>query len=121
MPRITITLAEQKIKVSYPYGLLYRNVAFSFDKIVYARVANLNDVEVRKFITPCYLWRRFRRTNVRLLCNLYQYAIFLRDRQPLPDGHQAVDLKLKNGRHVLLETDDAENFLAALRIFFKAR
>ena len=27
---------------------------------------------------------------------------------------QAVDLKLRNGRHVLIENGDAENFLAAL-------
>ena len=39
---------------------------------------------------------------------------FLSGESSLSEGHQALDLELHNERHVLIETDDAENFLAAL-------
>jgi len=93
----------------------HSNVNFSLEEIRSACLADLNTIETQKFVTPRSWGWGLKHTNTRLLYGPYQYAFFLKDRQPLPDGHQAVELKLRNGRHVLIETDDAENFIAALK------
>ena len=114
-PKIKVALSEQGLSIRSPrhnHNLVsssHVNVNFSLDEIVDARVANLDDPEARIFITPCPWWRFYRTSDH------YPYAFFLRERQPLQKGHQAVELKLQSDSRVLIETDDVENFLAALK------
>jgi len=112
-PEIKITLLGEKLNVSYPNRESWHSDdAFPIDEIIEARIVTAEDQRCKDFITNSGF---IARPNEKIKRGPYMYAFFLSDKFPLPDGHQAVELKLKNGRHVLIETDDAENFLAALR------
>ena len=112
--KITTALSRQYLCISYPdEDFLSHYINFPLDEIVKARIVTAEDPEIREHLINEH-WRiKTIRTNVKM-SGAYMYAFFLNDHFPLPDGHQAVDLKLKNGRHVLFETDDAENFLMSL-------
>ena len=115
-PKITVTLGEQKLKIFYSRAPgLNSNASFSFGDIADAHIVATEDPEIRKHVIKEASGKLAIRTNKKIKRGPYMYAFFLSDEFPLPDGHQAVELKLRNGRHVLLETDDAENFIAALR------
>jgi hypothetical protein len=106
---IIITLHERKLAVSYPdeafrgyFSLQY--AAFSLDEIAEARILAADDPKIQQYLfggVPEFTPKHTK--------------VYLRDRYILPVGHQVMDLKLRNGRHVLIETDDADNFLAALK------
>ena len=115
-PRITITLVRRKLDVYYPMeDSIDGNASFSIDEIVEAHVVTAEDHKIRQHVIN-EQWGTFTiRTNVKIRSGPYMYAFFLSNSFPLPDGYQAVDLTLRNGRHVLIETDDAKNLLAALR------
>ena len=117
-PKITITLYERELNVSYPdpsENFLSNDVAFPIDEIADARIVTAKGPEIRQHVNVELFGRTTISTKVKVKSGPYMYALFLSKDFPLSDGHQAVDLKLENGRHVLIETDDAENFLAAPR------
>jgi hypothetical protein len=102
-PKIKIALSRQELSVSYPNeDFLSSLVVFRLDEIADAGIAE-------------YTGRFKIRANEKNNRGPYVYAFFLSGGFPLPDGHQAVDLKLRNSRRVLIETDDAENFIDALK------
>ena len=120
--KITIAVSGRKLNVSFPKNEgslgenLYRiSAAFPLDEIAEARIVAPEDPEIRQHAINEASGKLAIRPNVKRKSGFYQYALFLSDRCPLPDGHQAVDLTLRSGRNVLVETDDADNFLAALR------
>jgi hypothetical protein len=101
-PKTKVTLFKRKLNVSHPQkNLLSGDTVFPIDKIANASIITGDNPKIRG-----YLFEEEAATHTRF---------FLSDYFPLPAGHQAVDLKLRNGRHVLIETDDADNFLAALK------
>jgi hypothetical protein len=113
--KITTALYKQKLNISWPdEGFLSDYAAFPLDEITEARIATAEDPEILEHVIFSD-GKLLIRTNAKIKSGPYMYAFFLSNSFPLPDGHQAVDLKLRNGRHVLIETDDAENFLAALK------
>ena len=106
-PRITVALYERKLNVFYPTEVFsFRSsvAAFSLDDIVDARILTAEDPVKEQNLFVDVTENRAVRAK-----------FFLSNGFPFPEGHQAVDLKHRNGRHVLIETDDAENFLAALK------
>ena len=112
--KIKVALSKKEVYVLYPYGEdLWRSAIFQLDEIIEARVVTAEDPQIRQDLITTSGF--IPRPNKKRRNGPYMYAFFLGDTFPLPDGHQAVELKLKNGRHVLIETDDAENFIAALR------
>ena len=118
MSKIKVTLYRKMLNVSYPDPndyFLSKDAAFSFDEIADARIVAAKDPEIWEHVNVGLFGGAAIHTKEKMRHGPYMYALFISKDFPLPDGHQAVDLTLRNGRHVLIETDDAENFIAALR------
>jgi hypothetical protein len=114
--KIAIILYVQELKLSFSDAIFVdKHAAFTIGEIADARIVTADDPDMRQHVIN-EQWGSFKiLRNIKTYDGPYMYALFLSKSFPLPDGHQAVDLKLRNGRHVLIETDDADNFLAALK------
>ena len=119
-PKITVSLASQNLNISYTNNSFLRDGSietdFPLDKIMEVRIVTAEDPQTRDLNVMARLDTP---VNKEMFCGPYTYIFFLNNEDaplfPLPDGHQAVELKMQNGRYVLIETSDAENFLTALR------
>jgi hypothetical protein len=99
-PKMTVALFLRSLNVSYPDRFLIDESDFLLNDISEACILAADDPKMKQY----------------LFAEAPKHKVFFLSRGPtLCAGNQVMDLKLRNGRHVLIETDDADNFLAALR------
>ena len=115
--KITVALYERLLNISYHTEIYYpsRNATFPIDEISEVRiVSGEEEEELRQYLPRKWYNLPSHRTNRESLMGPYRFAFFLSKYFPLQDGHRAVKLELRKDNPVLVETDDAENFLDAL-------